>query len=325
MTGKNIKFLRLMVLVILLVFTAVYFTGCKAADGSKAGKTDDSGKISVCTSFYVMYDFAGKIGGDKVIVKNLLPAGADPHTWEPSPKDIVNIQNADVLIYNGAGMEGWIDKVLGSIKNKDIVTVEASKNVKLLEVRLDTASAGGKDEGHGDAHIYDPHVWLDPARAKVQMRAIADAFIEVDPVNRSYYEKNYEYYAKELDKLDDEYRKAAAGFRKKDIVVSHAAFGYLCDAYGLNQIAISGLDAESEPTSARMVDVAKFAKENRVTIIFFDKMVNPRVAESIAKSAGAEVEVLNPIASLSSEDIKAGKDYFSVMRENLEVLKKALN
>jgi len=317
MTKKAIK---LTTICILLAFCAVNFAGCKP-DNTQGKHPDNDGKISVCTSFYVMYDFAEKIGGDKVILKNLLPAGADPHSWEPSPKDIVSIEKADILIYNGAGMEGWIDKVLDSISSAELITVETSKDIKLLEVKDNAASKN--NDGH--EHLYDPHVWLDPMKAQVQMRAIVDAFIEVDSSNKDYYEKNYEHYVKELEKLDDEYREAVSGFKKKDIIVSHEAFGYLCDAYGLNQIAISGLDAESEPTSARMVDVAKFAKDNNVKVIFFDKMVTPKIADAIAKSAGAKTEVLNPIASLSIDDIRAGKDYFSVMRENLEALKKALS
>lgn len=320
MKTKTEKLSKLIIVCILLAFCAVNFSACKLGN-TEGEHPGNNGKISVCTSFYVMYDFAGKIGGDKVILKNLLPAGADPHSWEPSPKDIVSIEKADILIYNGAGMEGWIDKVLESISNTQLITVETSKDIKLLEAKHNTVS-----ENHdGHEHIYDPHVWLDPMKAKIQIRAIADAFIKVDPSNKDYYEKNYEHYVKELVKLDDEYRETVSRFKKKDIIVSHEAFGYLCNAYGLNQIAISGLDTESEPTSARMVDVAKFAKDNNVKVIFFDKMVTPKIADAIAKSAGAETEVLNPIASLSTDDIKAGKDYFSAMRENLEALKKALS
>ncbi|NLC67443.1 MAG: zinc ABC transporter substrate-binding protein [Clostridiaceae bacterium] len=313
-----------MAMTVVILILAACFTGC-GNDDRGAENQDETGKVSVCASFYVMYDFAGKIGGDKVTVTNLLPAGSDPHTWEPSPRDIVNIQNADVLVYNGAGMERWIDKVLASIENDDITTVDASMNVKLLEVKLQIPGREPVDEEQGHGHVYDPHVWLDPSRAKIQMRAITDAFIEADPENKDYYEKNYEHYAKELDKLDDEYREAAARFTKKDVVVSHAAFGYLCDAYGLNQVAVSGLDGESEPTGSRMVDVSDFIKENRVGYVFVDKHASAKVMESISKSTGARMEVLNPVASLSPEEIKAGKDYFMIMRENLEVLKKALN
>lgn len=321
---KAKKIIKSITIFIFLVFFAVNFTGCKAND-TEGKSSDGNDKISVCTSFYVMYDFAGKIGGNKVNLKNLLPAGADPHSWEPSPKDIVSIEKADILIYNGAGMEGWIDKVLGSISNKKLVTVETSKDIKLLEVKDSLVSEHNDKHSDEHEHFQDPHVWLDPMKAKIQIRAITDTFIEVDPSNKDYYEKNYEHYVKELEKLDDEYREAVSSFKSKDIIVTHEAFGYLCDAYGLNQIAISGLDTETEPTSARMIDVAKFAKDNNVKVIFFDKMVSPKVADAIAKSAEAKTEVLNPIASLSTDDIKAGKDYFSVMRENLEALRKALS
>ena len=237
MAEKNVKLIiaGLVAISIVIFAFAACFTGC-ADNKSGTGKQDDIGKVSVCTSFYVMYDFSSKIGGDRVLIKNLMPAGSDPHTWEPSPKDIVNIQNADVLIYNGAGMERWIDKVLESVNNEDIVIVETSKDLKLLEIKLDAIGGDGEGKGREHAHIYDPHVWLDPSRAKVQMKAIADAFIKVDPGNRDFYEKNYEYYAKELDKLDDEYRKAVARFTKKDIVFSNSAFVYLCDAYVLKQV-----------------------------------------------------------------------------------------
>lgn len=326
MGKKNIKLCiaGLMAMTIAILVFAACFTGC---GNNKPGvnKQEDDGKISVCTSFYVMYDFAGKIGGDKVKLQNLMPAGSDPHTWEPSPKDIVNIHNADVLIYNGAGMEQWMDKVLESIENKDIIIVNTSKNVKLLEVELAMIGGETSEQEHDHAHIYDPHVWLDPSKAKIQMRAIADAFIEADPGNTDYYEKNYEHYAKELDKLDDEYKEAAARFKRKDVVVSHAAFGYLCDAYGLNQVAVSGLDGESEPTGSRMVGVSDYIKNNQVKYIFIDKFTSSKAMESIAKSTGTEIEVLNPIASLSSEEVKAGKEYFTIMRENLEALNKALN
>ena len=135
--------------------------------------------------------------------------------------------------------------------------------------------------------------------AKMQMKAIADTLVEFAPHNADYYRNNFERYSKELDKLDEEYKEAISNFVKKDIVVSHEAFGYLCSAYGLNQIGISGLDAEAEPTASRMVEVANFVKKNNISVIFFDNMVSPRVAQTIADETGAKVGILNPIASLS--------------------------
>jgi len=312
-------------LILLVLISTILFTACSKKSGLNK-LADNENKISVVTSFYVVYDFAGKIGGDKVSVKNLLPAGSDPHGWEPSPKDIINIEKADIFIYNGANMEGWVDKVLESIGNKNLIAVEASKDVALLKAEDEHVQEQENENEDEDEHehLYDPHVWLDPMMAKIQMKSITEALVQFDSDNADYYQENFEKYSEELDKLDKEYKEAILSFNKKDIVVSHEAFGYLCLAYGLNQVGISGLDAEAEPTASRMVEVADFAKDNDVSVIFFDKMVNPKIADTIASSTDAKVDVLNPISSLSQKEIKEGKDYFAIMRENLEALKRAL-
>ncbi|MDA8226598.1 MAG: metal ABC transporter substrate-binding protein [Desulfitobacterium hafniense] len=299
-------------LCLILVLSVMILSGCSNNtidnQGSGSGK-----KISVYTSFYPMYDFTKKIGGDKINLTNLVPAGTEPHDWEPTPSDMVNLEKADVLIYNGAGMENWIDKVLNSIKNKKLITVETAKGLKLLD-----------NSDKSEDLMYDPHVWLNSMLAKQQMEAIKNALVTADPSNKDYYEKNYADNAKKLDDLDQEYKATVAKFKSKDIVVAHQAFGYLCEAYGLKEVAIEGLTADSEPSPARMVEIVKFAKENNLKFIFFEELVSPKVAQAIAKEVGAETAVLNPLEGLEEDDIKAGKDYFSVMRENLEVLKKAL-
>lgn len=287
-------------------------SGCASGPGGNGGAEDQG--VTVYTSFYTMYDFAGKIGGDKINLTNLVPAGTEPHDWEPAPMDIANLEKADILIYNGAGMEDWIEKVLSSIDNDSLLAVEASKSVKLLE---------DPDEDHGDLE-YDPHVWLNPMNAKMQLESIKDALVEADPSNRDYYESNYSDYAQKLDGLDAEFREAVSGFQKRDIIVAHQAFGYLCEAYGLTQVAIEGLSADAEPSPARMAEITEFARKNDVKYIFFEELISPKVAEAIAREIGAETAVLNPLEGLEEEDIKAGKEYFTVMRENLEALKKAL-
>ncbi|MDT3698216.1 MAG: metal ABC transporter substrate-binding protein [Thermincola sp.] len=300
------------ILSLIVVLSITIFSGCISTTSTDK-KTGDEKKISVFTSFYAMYDFTKKIGGDKIDLVNLVPAGTEPHEWEPTPTDIVNLEKADVLIYNGAGMEAWLDKVLKTLNNQKIIAVETSKNLKLLD---------NKDQ---DEDLqYDPHVWLNPMLAKKQMEAIKNALVEADPSNKVYYEENYSENAKKLDDLDKEFRDTVAKFKKKDVVVAHQAFGYICDAYGLRQVAIEGLTADAEPSPARMAEIVIFAQENNVKYIFFEELVSPKVAEAIAKEVGAETEVLNPLEGLEEEDIQAGKEYFSVMMENLEALKKAL-
>lgn len=298
--------------------------GC-SSKSQMSTNTGDEGKLAVYTSFYTLYDFAKKIGGDKVSVSTLVPPGTEPHDWEPKVKDISRLEKARVFIYNGAEMESWVDKVLGSLKNKDLIVVEASKGIKLIEG--DHHEEEGKDDKKKDDHEEhgnDPHVWLNPMYAKRQMEVIKDALVSADPGNKEYFEKNFEDNSKKLDVLDKEYKETVSKFSKKEIVVAHQAFGYLCEAYGLTQIPIEGLSADAEPTAARMVEISKFAKENKVKVIFFEELVSPKVAQAIAKEVGAETDMLNPIEGITDEDVKAGKEYFSVMRDNLEALRKAL-
>jgi zinc transport system substrate-binding protein len=254
-----------------------------------------------------------KIGGDRVRVVNMVPAGTEPHDWEPAVSDVAGLENAAVFVYNGAGMEHWAEDILAALQNEALVAVEASAGVTLIE---------GSD-GHGDGG-YDPHVWLDPLNAKLELANIRDAFVRADPDNADYYGANYTRYAAELDALDTEFRDGLSALPNKDIIVAHEAFGYLCVAYGLNQVPIEGLSADSEPDPARMAEIIDFAAERDVKVIFFEELVSPKVAGTIAEAIGAKTDVLNPIEGLSDEDLSAGGDYFSAMRQNLEALKAAL-
>lgn len=302
-----------------LILCALVFTGCGTRTNSIAdsqGTGPASGgdkKLIVYTSIYPMFDFTKKIGGDKIQLKNLVPAGTEPHDWEPTPSDMAAIEKADVLIYNGAGMESWIDKVQKSINSKKIIRVEASKGLNLL-----------KNSDKTENISTDPHVWLAPMLAKQEMESIRDALVSADPVNQAYYEKNYADNAAQLDQLDQEYKAAVAQFSKKDIVVAHQAFGYLCNAYGLNQVAIEGLVADSEPSPARMAEIVNLVREKQIRYIFYEELVSPKVAQTIAQETGVNTAVLNPVEGLTESDQQAGKEYYSEMRDNLVVLKKAL-
>ncbi len=276
----------------------------------------DDGRLKVMASFYPMYDFAQKVGGDKVEVKDMVPAGTEPHDWEPAATDIRNLEDADVFVYNGADLEHWAEDVLATLENQNLIVTEASDGVELLD--------GEGDHAHGD-NGKDPHVWLDPLRAKKEMENIRDAFCQADPKNRDYYEGNYERYAREFDELDQEFREKLADAKSRDIIVAHEAFGYLCNAYDLKQLAIEGLTPDSEPDPAKMQEVIEYAKEFDIHTIFFEELASSKVAKTVAKEVDAVTAVLNPIEGLSDEDIQAGEDYFSVMRKNLTALQKALN
>lgn len=300
-----------------------------------AGTEDTSSekKLNVMASFYPMYDFATKVGGDKVEVTNMVPAGTEPHDWEPAATDVKNLEEADVFIYNGAGMEHWTEDVLGALDNKELKVVEASRGLTLLEGKEEdeeetedsSSDSDASDESTDSEITYDPHVWLDPLNAKAEMENIKNAFVEADPDNKDYYEQNYETYAEKFDQLDKEYKDGLADTKSKDLITSHEAFGYLCQAYGLNQVGIEGLSPDSEPDASRMNEIIKFAKENNVKTILFEELVSPKVSETIADEIGAKTAVLNPLEGLTDDEISAGEDYFSVMESNLKTIEDALN
>lgn len=301
---------------ILLFLSVLVFLAAVGCSDIKTITIDDlkRDKLKVTASFYPMYDFAKKIGGDKINVLNMVPAGTEPHDYEPAVSDIINLESADVFIYNGAGLENWTEKVLSSLKNKHLAVVEASKGVSLLTVNEEDAHA-----------VVDSHVWLNPLYAKTELLNIKDAFVEKDPENAAWYEDNYSKYAEEMVLLYQQMKDTLSICKKKEIVVSHQAYGYLCEAFGLKQLGITGLEAESEPDPARMAEIIDFVKQKGVKVIFSEELLSPKIAETIARETGAATEVLNPLEGLSEEDLAAGEDYFSVMQSNINKLKKALN
>lgn len=296
-----------------LLCAVLLFAGCSI----RQAEQPEQNKLSVYASFYTMYDFAKKIGGDKADITVLVPDGTEPHDWEPAAADIVGLQNADLFIYNGAQMEHWVEDVLSSLDSSKLIVVEASKGIALRD--------GANEEEEEDQHgAIDPHVWLDPKNAKMELAAIKDAFIKADAENAVYYEANYEKWAKEFDALDEAYRLALSGLPKKEIIVSHEAYGYLCAAYGITQIGIEGLSPDSEPDPGRMAEIIELAREKGVTTIFFEELLSPDVANAIAAETGAKTAVLSPIEGLTDEERAAGDDYLSVMRKNLAALEEAL-
>lgn len=311
-------------MLVLTIILSIFMVGCGASNNSKkvSEETSSNGKLKVYTSFYAMYDFATKIGGDKVEVTNLVAPGVEPHDWEPKPADIVNLEKADVFIYNGLGMEHWTDKVLKSLKNDKILVVEASKGANLI--KSEHNHEHDDEEDKHEENEYDPHVWLSPSNAKIELENIKNAFIEADVENKDYYENNYKKYVSELDSLDKKFKEELSNVKNKEVIVAHEAFGYLCREYGLTQVAIEGLMADSEPTAARMAEIIDFAKEHKIKVIFFEELVNPSVAETIAKSIGAKTEVLNPLEGITKEDEANGEDYISIMTRNLNAIKAAL-
>lgn len=310
---------RAIAITTITVMLAMAMSGCTGP-----GKKPDDGRLGIYASFYPMYFIASEIAGEKAAVTAMVPAGAEPHDWEPTPKFAAELKAADVLVYNGAGMETWMENLLPVIEGGEISLVDASKGIEMLESEEHKeAEEQGEPEEH-EHGLYDPHVWVSPMRLMQQARNVYEAIVEADPQNEEYYEANMKELTTRLEKLDRDIREASKTFRSNVIVVSHEAFGYFAEDYGLRQVAIRGINPQDEPSLSKMAELAEICRENNVRYVFFEKLTGPELSEALAGEVGAGTLVLNDAAGISEEDIKAGKDYITVMYENLDNLKKAL-
>lgn len=347
--------------ILFLLAGIVLLSGCSKTGEAKKTNDENNSKdgLKVYASVYPMYDFTKKIAGDKLDVEMIMPQGTEPHGWEPDSNAIKNLENANLFIYNGAGLESWTDKVLDSLSNKDLKVVEASEGVDLIK---STHTHDHEDEDHDHEHEanhnhnheaeenhnhnheatennhdhedhdheghhhgpMDPHVWISPKNAKIEMKNIKEALVELDKENADYYESNYQKYAKMLDELDAKYMESLNNLPNKTIVVSHEAYGYLCKDYGLTQIGIKGVNAETEPDAKKMAEIVSYIKENNIKTIFTEELIDPKVSKIIADETSCDVKVLSPVEGLSEDQIKNNEDYFSIMEKNLENLVGAL-
>ena len=282
--------------ILMIIFVLSSLVGCSQASKYSS---NSSNKLKVYASIYPMYDFAKKICGDKADVYNMTSTGSEPHDFEITSKDMANLTKANLFIYNGGGMEHWVDTVKDSIK--DLKYVETSFNIN--------------NEG------LDPHFWLSPINAKKQMENIKNALAEIDAGNADYYNSNYNFYADRLDELDNHFKNVLSNIKNTNVVVTHPAFGHFCKEYSLNQVAI----ARDEADPKAMSDTIAFIKNNGVKAIFYEDFSSSKLVDSIANETGVKILTLNPIESLSEEYINAGEDYFSVMEENLISLTNGLN
>ncbi len=278
---------------------------------NQTNSSQNTKKLQITTSFYPLFFFTSQIVGGKGDVQNITPSGAEPHDYEPTAQDIARIERANLLILNG-GVEAWGDKIKDNLKGTNTQIVVAGETLLSRDLTENGQTAK------------DPHVWLDPTLAKKEVEKITQAIDQADPNNKSFYDQNTKNLEDKLDQLDNEYKSGLSDCGSKDIITSHAAFGYLAQRYGLNQVSIAGLSPDEEPSAQALADVANFAKEHNVKYIFFEKLVSPKLSETIANEIGAKTLVLDPLEGLSDDDIKNGKDYFSVMRDNLANLQTAL-
>ncbi len=252
----------------------------------------------IYTSFYPIYDFTKRIVKDKFSVINLTPYGAEPHDYEPTARNVVEMTKAKALFMNGLGLESYASSLPKDFENKTYVV---TKNIKTISI----------------GNTIDPHVWLSLPNAIQEMKTILEIVQDIDPDNASYYQNNYEEEEKKFLDLKEEYSTKMANLSNRYLVVSHAAFGYLCQDYDLVQVSVNGLSPDQEPTAKDMEMILSAVKEYHISTIFYEELVSDEISKKIAEETGAKTEMLSPLEGMSEEDMKT-KDYLSVMRENYD-------
>lgn len=316
--------------------TALALSACTSTAMSGDSSSKD-GKLTVMASFYPLQYLAEKIGGEHVSVTSLTPEGAEPHDLELSPKMVDSLSSADAVVYL-AGFQSAVDEAIEQQAPKTVIDV--SPAAELVEAGTDAnhpseeeeeatdEAQSGETEGHdheGHEHHHDmsadPHFWLDPTRMAKAATLVGDKLAEADSAHADVYKANAKALAEELNTLSDTLVTKTSSCKVKTFVTAHTAFGYLADRTGLTQVGISGLDPESSPSPARLAEIAQIAKEQGVTTIFTEALIDPKVAQTLADDLGITTAVLDPIESQTD----ASKDYAATMNSNIDALTKALD
>jgi zinc transport system substrate-binding protein len=276
-----------------------------------------SKKIVVVTTLFPLYDLAKNIGGEKTEVSLLLPPGVEPHSFEPTPRDMVRINEADLFIYTGEFMEPWAKDVINGVANKKLLVVDAGRGVKLLP-------AAFRDPDEPNAAV-DPHIWMDFDNAKTMVENIAQALTMKDPADKSFYDNNAQAYERKLASTDAAFKSGLAHCRSKEIVYGgHYALGYLARRYGLDYVAAQGLSPDSEPTVNDLTRLTDQIKKNRIKYVFYEELFSPKIAETLANETGAKLLPLNAGHNITREQMQKNVSFLDILREDLANLKTGL-
>lgn len=261
--------------------------------------------LRVVASFYPLYELVQKIGGDKVSVQNMVPAGSEPHDYDPTPKDIVNLNEANLVVIDGGGLEPWAERTVPDLQKS---------GVKILVV---SDKLNGMVSG-------DPHFWLDPIKYLDAAKIVKENLVQIDPKDAKYFTDNLAAFSDKLTALDQNFQTDLKNCQSRQVVTSHEAFDYLGRRYKLEMIPITGFSPESEPSAQKIAQVVELVKSKGIKYIFSETLLSPKIAQTLATEANVQNMVLNPLEGLTQGEISAGADYISVMKVNLENLKTGL-
>lgn len=280
-------------------------------------------KLNVSASFYPLAYLAGRVAGDAAIVTQVIPNGVEPHDYEPTPQQLTDVYGSKVLVMNGQGLDPWAEKSRDQLASQGVAMIAATEGADLLLAVPEEEEHQGEGEHHEEG-AFDPHVWLDP----VQMRSVAvrvrDAFIAADPTHAETYRSNADTLIADLNSLDARFRSNLQSCGQTKVIVSHNAFRYMAKRYGFETLALAGLSPDEEPSPKKIAEVIDTAKREKLKVVFFETLVSPKLAQSVANGAGAQTLVLSPIEGLTTEEVSDGENYLTIMQRNADNLAIAL-
>lgn len=300
----NMKICNKIITTSLITVTILLAPGCTKTNAPSSPSATD--KATIVTSFYPLYDAVAQITGEKVNLMNITPPGIEPHDYEPTPQDVINLTTADLVIINGLGLEPWESKLTPELKEADIPTLKISDHLAKEQIQS------------------DPHLWLDPTLHGKTVTIIAEELAKLDPQNSQLYQKNAASYREKLLSLDTGFVRSLKNCKHKTFITGHSAFAYLARRYDLTMLPIAGLTPEAEPSPREMAQIAKLVKEKGIHFILTESLTSPKIAQTIATSTKAQTLVLNPIEGLTPEEAQQGQNYLTLMKDNLKSLQKAL-
>lgn len=267
--------------------------------------TSKINKVTITVSIYPLWEILRQVGGNYIDLVLIVPPGQEPHEYEVTFQDRLGIQKSQMFVYSGLGIDSWAEKI------QHPKTLKMSSYVELIKKE-------------GDINSYDPHYWLDPANMKKATEVIEKNLILIDPIHTDQYKKNSVRYQKELDILDAEFKDKLSHCRFNTIVVAHNAFSYLSKRYGIASYPITGISPEEEPSLKKMKELIDLVKTNNVQYVFFESLTSPKLSETLAREGNVKTLPLNPLEGLIAQELKEGKNYISIMKENLNNLQLSL-
>ncbi len=342
---------------IISLITIILLSACGAKTTTKEEATTGTEVLSIYTTVYPLQYFTERIGGDHVEVTSIYPAGADEHTFDPTQKDMMALADSDLFFYIGLGLEGFVENAEKTMKNEHVKMIATAEgipeamldqghshehetdaeheahsdghdSVAAHEAHDDGHNADAEHEAHDDGHDHigpDPHVWISPILSIDIATSIKDALIEEKPELKEEFQKNFEQLKEDLVELDNKFKEMASSAPSKTFFVSHASFGYIANLYGLEQVAIAGLNSQSEPSQKQLATIVKEAKDQDVHYILFEQNVSSKLTDVVRKEIGAESLMLHNLGVLTKDDVKNNETYFTLMEQNIETLRKTLS